>query len=278
MSAKVTRHDGPAGRFYEIPGDPNPERTDGLYPSVTHILSLAIAKPALVYWSANVERAACLEAAADLQAEFQKAIVQPVMPRAAYLATLTAQLSPAKAHQKELAKAADIGSATHKAIEHWLRTQIGAEAGPEPVIGEQSLWGLMSFQDWWKSVGGKVLLLERTIYSKTYGYAGTLDLLARVNGVITNIEIKSSRSLYPEHLLQAIAYEIALVGLGYLPPAGGSLLIRVPKNVDDPKFEVVKAPPAADLFPVFLAAKQLWQWAYANEQAYRNRTTTTKVA
>src|SRR2546428_8605001 len=94
-SKTPVRHDSKVhGRFYEIDGQ--------LLPSVTHILT-AVSKPALVYWSANVERVLVSNAAADLYADFAKELVPPVLPREAYLATLTARLGPAKAHQKALA-------------------------------------------------------------------------------------------------------------------------------------------------------------------------------
>lgn len=263
-SATTTRHDGPAGRFYEVDGV--------LYPSVTHILSGGFPKPALVYWSANVEREACLAAAADLYDDFSKEIVPPTMPRAAYLATLQARVGPAKTHQKLLTAAGDIGTGAHKLIEWTLRTAIGAEAGPKPVVADASLWAFMSFEDWWKSVDGKPVLIERTVVSKVHGFAGTLDLLARVNGVLTEVSIKTGKAVYSEAHLQSAAYQTALVEMGYLPPAGGSLILRLPKLVEDPAFEVVAVPPAAELLPTFLAVKQVWQFTYAADQAYRARS------
>ena len=269
MSPTIVRHDGPAGRFYRV--------GDRLLPSVTHILS-AVSKPALMFWAANLERDTCLNAAADLHAEWAAQIVPVQLPRAAYLATLTAKLGPAKAHQKALAKAGDIGTEAHQLVEWWLRTQIGAHAGPEPLVSEKALWAFMAFQDWAKSVALKPVLLERTVYSLVHGFAGTLDLLARINGVMTEVSMKTSKGIYPEFALQSCAYQTALVEMGYLPPAGGSLILRLPKTVEDPGFEVCPVAPAAELLPVFLAVKRLWEWQYAQDEAYRTRTKHPKVA
>lgn len=250
-----------SGRFYDVDGN--------LYPSVTHILT-AISKPALIAWSANTERAACTEAAADLYLEWAAKIVPPVMPRESYLATLTARLGMVKAHQKELAKAGEIGTQIHKMIEWLMRTAIGAEAGPKPVIGEKAQWAVMAFEDFAKSVNLKPVLVEQTVYSKVHGYAGTMDLLARVNGVLTLIDMKSGKAVYPESFLQSAAYSVALEEMGYLLPAS-ALILRLPKVETDPAFEVVTVPAAKDLFPVFLATKALWQWTYQNDQEYRSR-------
>ena len=40
----------------------------------------------------------------------------------------------------------------------------------------------------------------------------------------------------------------------------GGLIVRLPKVTTDPGFEVVVVPPARELFPTFLAARQLWDW------------------
>ncbi|HEY2979921.1 MAG TPA: PD-(D/E)XK nuclease family protein [Anaerolineales bacterium] len=260
-AAKPIRKDGPSGRFYEVEGE--------LYPSVTHILG-AIAKPALVNWAANQERSLVSAAAADLFEQWAAEIVPPKMPRESYLATLLARLGQVKAHQKELAKAGEIGTQTHQLIEWTMRTALGADAGPKPIVSDKALWGFMAFEDWAKSVALKPVLIEQTVYSKTHQYAGTMDLLGRVNGVMTLIDIKTSRAVYPEAHLQAAAYQVALIEMGYVAPAAG-LIVRLPKTETDPAFEVVTVPPVTDLFPVFLAVKELWKWSYANEAAYRAR-------
>jgi len=58
--------------------------------------------------------------------------------------------------------------------------------------------------------------------------------------------------------------QAALQDMGYLPSAGGGLIVRLPKLVSDPDFQVVPVPPVAELLPVFLAVKQLWHWTSAN--------------
>lgn len=250
-----------SGRFYEIDGE--------LYPSVTHCLQ-AIAKPALINWAANTERAAVTEAAADLYEQWAASVVPPVMPRESYLATLHAKLGQVKAHQKTLAKAGDIGTAAHKLIEWTMRDAIGADAGPKPAVDEKALWAFMAFEDWAKSVALKPVLIEQTVYSKMHRFAGTMDLLARVDGVLTLVDFKTGKGIYPEAYLQSAAYQVALIEMGYVQPAAG-LIVRLPKVETDPHFEVAPVPPVTELFPVFLAVKELWKWTYANDEAYRAR-------
>lgn len=261
-TTKPVRKDSPVGgRFYEVDGE--------RFPSVTHILG-CIGKPALIAWSANTERAAVTEAAADLYQEWAAHLVPPVMPRDAYLATLTSRLGQVKAHQKALAKAGDIGTQAHKLIEWTMRTALGADAGPKPQVSDQALWAFMAFEDWAKSVSLKPVLIEQTVYSKTHQYAGTMDLLGRVDGVLTLIDFKTGKGIYPESHLQSAAYQAALIEMGYVSPSAG-LIVRLPKVDSDPAFETQAVPPIAELMPVFLAVRELWKWTYANEEAYRAR-------
>jgi hypothetical protein len=261
MTAAAIRRDGPAGRFYEVNGQ--------LLPSVTHILS-AIHKPALVPWAANQERALVLDAATTLHRELATAPVPSLVSAAWYRQTLLARLGPTKAHQRQLAAAGDIGTQAHKAIEWLMRTAIGANAGPEPRISAPALIAVQAFQVWAASVQLKPVLVERTVYSLRHQYAGTLDLLARVHGVLTQVDFKTGKAIYGESHLQAAAYSAALEEMGYLEPIN-AIVVRLPKVVSDPGFEVVDVPARAELLPVFLATRTLWAWTYANEAKYRAR-------
>jgi genome maintenance exonuclease 1 len=259
MAAQVRQVNGPDGRFYEVDGE--------LYPSVTHILG-AVNKPALIPWAAKQEREAVSEAATALYGELS-AGGQPY-PASWFAAALAARLGTVKAHQRTLAKAGDIGTEAHQAIEWLLRTALGAEAGPKPVISAPAMIAVQAFKAWAVSVSLKPILIERIVYSKAHRYAGTLDLLARVNGVLTMIDFKCSRAVYQEAHLQAAAYIAALADMGYREPAR-ALIVRLPKVADDPGLEVVDVPDCAALLQVFLATRRLWEWTYANGQAFKAR-------
>jgi hypothetical protein len=250
----MMREDTTRGRFYVIEGVK--------YPSVTTILS-AINKPALVPWAANRERDKVATAAADLYAAWAAQTVRPPLPRSAYLATLHAALGPVRAHEQLLEVAGDVGSQTHRLIEWAIRTRLGAVAGPEPIVCAEAQHGFQVFDTWAASVRLKPVLVERVVHSVAHGYAGTLDLLARVHGKLVTIDFKTGRAVYPEALLQNAAYRMAAHEMGY-PPVGG-LIVRLPKVVTDPAMEVVPVPSVVELFPVFLATKALWHWTQQHD-------------
>lgn len=250
------RKDGPSGRFYDVEGRS--------LPSVTHILS-CLGKPALINWAANQERAACLEAAADLYADLAKT---PPMSRASFIATLTGRIGKQKAHRRELEKAGEIGTQVHGLIEWNLRQQLGQKVGPEPRVVDDAQWAFMAFQDWANSVALKPIYIEQTVFSLQHGYAGTMDVLALVNGVPTLIDFKTGKAIYAEAYLQNVAYQHALREMGHRTAEAG-VIVRLPKVQTDPAFEVGPVPPVEDLLPAFLAVIQVWRWWFAQEEAYR---------
>jgi len=254
MPSSATRHDTPHGRYYDVDGES--------FPSVTHVLGV-IGKPALIQWAANQERDLVTEAAADLYLDLLKA--QP-MSRPVYTLTLAGRLGTVRAHRRALERAGAIGAQTHALIEWHLRQQIGQTVGKEPDAADPARWAFVAFRNWAESVDLKPLLIEQTVWSRTHRYAGTMDLLAEVNGVATLVDFKTGKAVYPEAHLQNVAYQVALAEMGHQAPAGG-LIVRLPKVRTDPDFELAVVPPVAELLPVFLAVRRVWQWATDAEAA-----------
>jgi hypothetical protein len=288
-SSRIVRTDSNQGRFYVIP---NPDGTSSKYPSVTHILS-AIAKPALVQWAAKEERTAVSAAAADLYADLA---THPQLPRSMYTLALEQRIGKEKAHTKALAAASEIGTATHAAIEWTLRLALGQRVGAEPTLSAPAQLAYSAFLAWSRAVALTPHAIEQTVFSRTHEYAGTLDLLAtldarallallerqgavadalgdwlRARDTVTSvIDFKTGKSIYAESSLQAVAYSRALAEMGH-GRVDGALIVRLPKLASDPGFEVAVVPPARELFPTFLAVRQLWAWTHQNEQRYQAR-------
>jgi hypothetical protein len=229
-------------RFYTIDGRQ--------LPSVTTILEI-IAKPALGPWYAKEERryfeTAMLEVLSEPGARDPEYV----------LAAVVEAVSGVKAADREKQKALTIGTAIHAGIEWQLRTRLGEDAGREPELPEAAAWAVESWKDWARSVALEPLAIERTVYCDGCGYAGTLDLYARVRGIPTVLDWKSGKAIYPEAFLQNVAYRHAAARLGM--PAEQGLIVRLPKLLSDPAWEVMPVP--AELrIEDFQAALVLWRW------------------
>lgn len=190
------------------------------YPSVTQILSV-IEKPALKIWfGKQVYMATALNPAISEQ----EALAEP-----------TKQSTSAKGR----------GTAVHDIVEAYENT--GKVAGLEgPFQGYAR-----AFESWINSNDIKVIGHEQTVKSEKYHYAGTLDLLVKVNGNLTLIDVKTGKDIYPEAHLQVSAYKQALSEDGTELQGSGILLLQEDGTY---KYEQAK-----DKLKTFLACKVLWE-------------------
>ena len=234
-------------RFYPIDGRE--------YPSVTTIIDV-LDKPALMWWAANMERRAMETALLDVLSGTGARDPEWV------LGEMAKHLTKAKAFLKEKDKAAAIGTAAHAYVEWMTRKMLGEKVGPEPVIPDPAAIAVESWKEWAASVDFSPICAERTIYSRRDGYAGTLDWIARVRGVVTLGDYKTSKAIYAESHLQNTAYRVAAAECGM--PTEQGLIVRLPKTLDDPAFEVCHVPETATI-DVFLAVKRAWEWRRISE-------------
>jgi hypothetical protein len=229
-----------------------------IYPSVTTILQV-IAKPALAHWAAQKVAEAAVSQAASL-ARLAKA------DPAAAIAKLKS------APWREMSSAADTGTALHKAAE---ALALGGRFRISPAVAP-AVEGLLAFI---RERQPRFLFSEVTVYSKTYGYAGTLDAIIELDGKNYIVDFKTSKAIYPEYELQLAAYahadfmvvdekeqesvgaghEVAaqVIQLGYGRMRGA--ILRLDK-CSPGRYEWVEVDISDQPFKVFLSAMEVWKW------------------
>lgn len=232
---------GRDARFYPIEGRQ--------LPSVTTVLGV-LDKPALLHWAVNMERRAFETALLNVLADRTK-------NRDQVLDAVIKATTGAKAFLGEKDKAAAIGTAAHAWIEWETRRRLGEKVGAEPIIPDPAMIAVESWKDWAAEVDFTPLCAERTVYCLDCGYAGTLDWIARVRGVTTLGDYKTSKAIYPESHLQSVAYRHAAKKCGM--PTEQGMVIRLPKTLTDPAFEVGHIPNTATL-DAFLSVFEAWKW------------------
>lgn len=113
------------------------------------------------------------------------------------------ELETAKTAWKDVSQEAlDVGSEVHNVIEKYIK--YGRDSIGE--TSDQVTKALVAFWDWEKCHSVKWLESEKPVFSKHYGYAGTLDAVAVVNGEITVIDFKTAKAIYPNYWMQVMAY------------------------------------------------------------------------
>lgn len=108
---------------------------------------------------------------------------------------------------------ANIGTYAHALVEEHVHEQMGdkdfkaiyrEEYGSE--IQEKGEIGLESYKAWERENDVEYLFAEKQLVSEKYRYGGTIDIGAIVNGIVYNIDLKTSSNIYTSHIIQGSAY------------------------------------------------------------------------
>ena len=158
-------------------------------PSVT---AIEPPKPALMHWAAN------------MAAEYVKENVVPGYPLDE-IGVKELVEGTRLAYRKKGQKAADVGTLTHEACERFAK-------GEKDVVVHhpQAANAFAAFKDWCIEHAVIFVAAERKVYHWDHDYCGTLDLLAKVNGELAVIDIKTSKAIYTDYRLQIAAYAAAI--------------------------------------------------------------------
>lgn len=105
--------------------------------------------------------------------------------------------------QLTLDQAAARGTAVHSAIEDYIKFEI--EDYPAEYEGY-----FAGFLEWMGKTGAVPVASEMRIYHKIMRYAGTVDLLATINGELTLVDFKTTQTINSSAGIQLAAYEHAL--------------------------------------------------------------------
>jgi hypothetical protein len=98
--------------------------------------------------------------------------------------------------------AANLGTMMHD----WVAADHGGQPYPDVTFAPEYFWEMVAQWDEWVANNDvEPLFTETTFWSEQYGYAGTADGLWTINGVPTLVDVKTSRNVWDEHLMQLSA-------------------------------------------------------------------------
>lgn len=210
------------GGFYWIEGEP--------YASVTNVLQV-LDKPSLRIWG-------CKEV-------YRAVAANPYLSEQQALNAMYQIGEDAKAR----------GTTVHSIVEAYKHTHEYIQGIPDQFRGYAN-----AFYRFVEEHPMEIEEHEKTVVSRMYGYAGTLDLLIRFNGAPLPIvaDVKTSREIYKEAFLQLSAYRQALREEG-IETAGVAVILLQ----DDGSYKFELTP--TDFLPQFLACKTIFDWQNAED-------------
>lgn len=161
--------------------------------------------------------------------------------------------------------AADKGSKVHAAVTDILKgievkhdaKYLNNGTGQDEELTPEEYGCVMSFVSWLKETNPEVLAIDYTVINEAEGYAGTVDMKLKLNGEVWLIDIKTSKSVWPEFELQVSAYKHADADVQKL----AILQVGYERNKSKFKFTEVQ-----DQFSLFIDAKHIWAKQCEGEQ------------
>lgn len=106
-------------------------------------------------------------------------------------------------------EAADSGTCAHLMVECHIKNE-------EPDLSDfttnqidKAETGYLAFLEWEKNNKLEYKHLEIPVVSEKYRYGGTVDMVAKKNGSLWMIDLKTSKGIYPEYKIQLAAYSLA---------------------------------------------------------------------
>lgn len=106
-----------------------------------------------------------------------------------------------KSTKDESQRIAGIGTEVHARIEQYFKE------GITEAITAEALPSLHLFNNWLQKHKIEPILIEESLISPKFGYAGTIDLLAKVDDKLTLIDFKTSNRIYKDYFAQLCAYK-----------------------------------------------------------------------
>jgi hypothetical protein len=228
-------------------------------PRVTSILRILDKSGPLMGWAVKMEREAIRGALEAVLTEPGELNPQQVWDH------MQGHLKGQRASLKKQDDAANIGRAAHMLIEWHTRKMLGSVTTPEPTVSMESLRAVIAWLDWAEMVNFTPLMTEARVYCPICGYAGTIDTVGKVQGVMTLIDYKTSKAIYPEAFLQVNLYRHAAKMCGI--EVEQAMVLRLPKTAADPLPEPVVAP----VIPLRLLQAILTTWRtmrWMNEEPF----------
>lgn len=133
----------------------------------------------------------------------------------------------------------------------------------EEELGIAEYECLLSFVEWARETKPTFLRSESVVWSTEYGYAGTVDLVARIGEETYIIDFKTSQNIWPEHRIQLAAYRQALREEKRVPEEVKLAILQLGyrRGATGYKFTEI-----ADQFDLFLAARTIWQNEVSDKQ------------
>ena len=136
-----------------------------------------------------------------------------------------------------------VGTCVHEMCEAWVKgdepllvLEKAIEApsvADKPSFRAQAVSAYSAFEFWCKGTQLEIIDCEVPVLSETHRFGGTLDFIGKLNGKLVLGDFKTSGGVYPEYLMQIVAYAKAYEETTGNKIDGGYHVLRFSKENGD---------------------------------------------
>ena len=170
-------------------------------------------------------------------------------------------LEAKKAHTTKSKEALVSGKIAHDWIEKYIKAKLNGEKEyGEPVEDEKAEQAIKQFLSWENKNKVEWFYSELVVCDPINKYAGTIDFIAKVNGVNTLGDFKTSSMISEDYFLQTAAYQNCIESIiedG--EKIEQRLILRIPKDGSEFETRIVPTPYDFDV-KTFLALREVHRW------------------
>jgi len=167
-----------------------------------------------------------------------------------------------KKYRTVFKKAGEIGTEVHKWVEDHIKSVIESGVRPLPAspTSPEVESAVKAFLEWESVNHVEYLVSERKVFSVKHKYAGTLDVIANINGVKTLLDFKTSNYYSDNYALQTAAYRMAYNEELEKERIDNRVVIMLSKETGMPT--VIEQPESSyeTECSTFLSALNIYQW------------------
>lgn len=137
-------------------------------------------------------------------------------------------------HTVRTTEAASLGSTIHGMIEDYVKAKINKQDYKiDEELDERVVNGFQAFLNWEKENKVEFLHSEKLIYSAKYGYVGTADCIAKLDGKLFLLDWKTGNAIYDEMTYQVSAYIMAREEEFPKEKYEGAIIVRLDKETGE---------------------------------------------
>jgi len=228
---------------------------DKHYYSVTTILGM-LDKPTLVPWAAKMTAAKFKEL---VLAKLPSDLIADDLDEIEILAK--------KDYRNQSKTAMSYGTIVHDLIENYCKTGIDPDL-KDDAIEVQTAWA--AWMEWVTVHDFEPLCHELEVCNPVVEYAGRLDTIGKVDGVLTLIDFKTSTGIYDDMLYQLAAYNMALTEEYFDIKQAG--ILRLDKATGLPEWKVYDLDDLARGWEIFRHLAYAYRLIKGEPQPKKERT------